>query len=229
MNIKFERNIFSCIVYNHKRSIKERNKFLTGIITIKNFVNNPSKMYVKKLVNDNVNVLKNRLLIEKNKFEDLEKKIADYMLKFKEKERIRKKKELDFAIRKIRKLSTFAFYLKLNKGKLLTDSVSLWRDLSLKEKYELKKQADEYHEEKVKIHTPKPKSPPSGYAAFVKQNYQTIGKNFIETNKDLAKRWSLLSNEEKKKYFISQTEKQKYKEKYQTWLNHRLKIAQITI
>ncbi|CUM63158.1 uncharacterized protein PRCAT00000725001 [Priceomyces carsonii] len=188
-----------------------------------------------------LNTLKTKLSKEKGVLSKLQKKYKEEAkkLKSKEKERSQKekakllaikakdksKKELSAATKTFRKLSPYNLFIKENTStKSLKEATNAWNVLSDNEKDYYKELADDYNEQKLQIYTPKPKAPASGYAAFVKENYENDGRSFADINKELASEWKSLSNEEKAKYTVPESEKKAYADKLKAWTDKRLQL-----
>lgn len=193
--------------------------------------------------------LKTRLAKEKATFATLKKKYDAANKKYKEKQKAQqvkdkaklalekakakkalaetKKKEdklIAKATKPFRRLSGYNYFIKEKTvGKNGLGEVSnIWKTLAQDEKEVYQQKAAKFNEEMLKIFVPRPKSPPTSYASFVKENYPNDGGDFRQINKDLAYEWKLLPAEEKQRYEPSQSAKQEYVVKLQEWKQQRI-------
>lgn len=136
----------------------------------------------------------------------------------------REEKLIAKAVKPFRKLSGYNYFIKENTvGKNGLGEVSnIWKTLVQDEKDAYQKKAAKFNEEMLKIFVPRPKSPPTSYASFVKENYPNDGGDFKEINKDLAYEWKLLPTAEKQTYEPAPSSKQEYQVKLQEWKQKRI-------
>lgn len=166
---------------------------------------------------------------EKQKTQQLKDKAKLALEKTKAKKALAetKKKEdklIAKAIKPFRKLSGYNYFIKEKTvGKNgLSEVSSIWKTLAHDEKESYQEKAAKFNDEMLKIFVPRPKSPPTSYASFVKENYPNDGGDFKQINKDLAYEWKLLPVEEKQRYEPSPSSKQEYVVKLQQWKQNRI-------
>lgn len=128
------------------------------------------------------------------------------------------------ATKPFRRLSGYNYFIKENTvGKNgLSEVSNLWKTLAHDEKEAYQEKAAKFNEEMLRIFVPKPKSPPTSYASFIKENYPNDGRDFKDINKELASEWKLLPAEEKKRYEPAPSAKQEYQVKLQEWKQTRI-------
>lgn len=164
--------------------------------------------------------LKEQVLKEKARFAAQKSKSKKALVDAKQKE----EKFIAKATKPFRKLSGYNYFIKeTTVGKKGLGEVSnVWKSLTETEKESYQHKATKYNEDMLKIFVPKPKSPPTSYAAYVKENYSSDGRDFKEINKELAAGWKNLPASEKHKYEPTKNSKEDYQTKLKQWKEQRI-------
>jgi len=173
--------------------------------------------------------LKKKLNLEKAKLKKIQKDLDTKTKQFTKSARERKaaleKKELAAATKPHKAIHGYTFYFKTVGGNLKETSQK-WNSLSESEKETWHARAREYNEQILQLYPPKPKAPASGYNKFLKEQYYNDGSSFGDISKQIARKWSQLTPEEKSHYSSSQAEKDAYAEALKKWTSDRLKTYQ---
>lgn len=144
------------------------------------------------------------------------------------KEKAKEKKLVEKATKPYRRVSAFNMFVAQSTqggGPVpLSEVATKWKQLSELELSDYQAAAERHNEEMLQKYTPKPKAPPSAYAAFVRENFQSDGREFAEVTRDLARQWQALLPEQKKEYEPLKTEKEAYTIELQAWTKKRLEL-----
>lgn len=135
------------------------------------------------------------------------------------------KKLVAEASKPLRRMPAIAAYVKENSGSgaTLKELSQRWAVLTEGEKEPYQDIANKVYEEKLKIYTPEPKSPPNAYAAYMKENYPE-GESFADASKQVAAQWKAMSEEAKAQYKPSAEELENYAAEHKKWLENRIQL-----
>lgn len=135
------------------------------------------------------------------------------------------KKLVREASKPLRKMPAIAAFVKENSGAgaSLKELSQRWAVLTEEEKQPYQDIANNIYQEKLKIYTPEPKSPPNAYAAYMKENYPE-GESFADASKQIATQWKAMSEDAKAQYKPSAAELEKYATEHKKWLDNRIQL-----
>lgn len=166
---------------------------------------------------------------EKTALTKLNQKHRQLNLKIKEAVAKRKaadaeKKLVKDALKPYRRLSAFNAFVKaqVSSSRTLAVVTKEWGTLGEAEKAEFQIQADLLNDAALKIFAPKPRLS-NGFANFVKQNFHNDGRPLPDITRDIAKKWNMLTPDEKLAFGPTQREKEAHAHKLATWREERIK------
>lgn len=188
-----------------------------------------TKLVSKKKQEKEIAKLSLKLAKEKEWLATLRGRFKEASKSHEAKEAAREKKLLSKILKQYRKLNSYAYFIKTQKGQTLIQSKEKWLALSEYEKEDLQDQTDAYNEQQLKIYKPKPKKPATGFALYVKENFVSDGRSVVEINKDLSKQWNSLNEHQKGEYKIGQDVKDEYKRALDAWVENRIDIYKSSV
>lgn len=152
----------------------------------------------------------------------LQKKFKEASKKLAKDQKEREKKAERDALKPIRRINLYAYFVMTQKGHSLLESRDKWHKLSDSEKAQIETKTKEYNDKRAQLLPPKPKKPTQGFALYVQENYKNNGEPVKDAIKAISEQWKKLSLQQKEIYNVLQEELTQYKKDLEAWRKTRL-------